>query len=142
MPADRDRTALRGAQRGTEDRTGREPVYPIDMRPHILPFVAVLLALPACRGEPLPSDKADYAGRWQGDGIDLLITPDGGCAYQKISGGGKTEVNAPIKRFDGDDFIVGVFFIETTFDVTAPPTQTAEGWTMTVDGVQLKRVGS
>jgi hypothetical protein len=98
------------------------------------------IALPGCKGEPLPSDKASYAGTWRGGGMDLLITADGGCAYKRVSGGGTTEVSGPIKRFDGDDFVVGILFIETTFDVTVPPTETPDGWTMTVDGVALTRM--
>jgi hypothetical protein len=104
-------------------------------------LVAASLLLPACnKAEPLPSDKADYAGQWRGGGMDLLITADGGCAYKRVSAGGSTEVNGPIKRFDGDDFVVGFLFIETTFDVTAAPTETPEGWKMTVDGVEVTRV--
>ena len=103
-------------------------------------LVAASLLLPACKGEPLPSDKADFAGQWRGGGMDLLITADGGCAYKRVSGGSTTEVNGPIKRFDGDDFVVGFLFIETTFDVTVPPTKTPDGWTMTVDGLELTRI--
>jgi hypothetical protein len=104
-------------------------------------LVAASLLLPACtKAEPLPSDKADYAGQWRGGGMDLLITADGGCAYKRVSGGGSTEVNGPIHHFDGDDFVVKVLFFETVFDVTVPPTETPEGWTMTVDGVALTRI--
>ena len=102
-------------------------------------FVAALL-VSACKAEPLPPDKLDYAGQWRGGGINLVITKDGGVSYDKVSGSGHVEINGPIKGFDGDDFIVGVMVVKTTFDVTAPPHQDGGAWKMTVDGVELTRV--
>lgn len=102
---------------------------------------AVLMTILAgCGGAPLPADKAEYAGSWKGGGIDLLITADGGCKYSRVSSDGSVNVNAPIQKFEGDDFVVGVAMMTTTFDVTAPPHEDAGKWKMTVDGVELERV--
>ena len=54
-------------------------------------------------------------------------------------GGVTTSVNGPLKKFDGDDFIVGVGPIETAFKVSAVPHQEDGVWKMTVDGVELSK---
>jgi hypothetical protein len=97
------------------------------------------LALAACTGKPLPADKADYAGRWRGPGVTLEITADGHARYDRAEGNGRVKIDGPIQGFDGDDFVVGVMVVTTSFDVTAPPTETNGVWTMTVDGVVLTR---
>ncbi|MBC8073857.1 MAG: hypothetical protein IAG13_36400 [Deltaproteobacteria bacterium] len=102
-----------------------------------LAFAASLLG---CKSRPLPAEKAEYAGHWRGGGIDLVITQDGGVSYNRIKGAGHVEINGPIKGFDGDDFVVGVMVVKTTFDVTAPPHEAGGAWKMTVDGVELTRV--
>ncbi len=106
------------------------------------PLATLLLAttLLACKGQPLPADKLEYAGEWRGGGVQLVITVDGGCSYHKVSGASHVEINGPIKGFDGDDFVVGVMVVKTTFDVTAPPHDDNGTWKMTVDGVELIRV--
>lgn len=98
-----------------------------------------LLSIVGCSGQPLPADKAAYAGRWEGVGFELTITPDGGCSYFRQTGSGSTKVTGPIRGFDGDDFIVGLPVFNTTFDVTAPPHEVGGRWMMTVDGVELAR---
>jgi hypothetical protein len=106
------------------------------------PLVALTLALSlsGCKGKPLPADKAEYAGHWRGGGVELTITQDGGVSYSRIKGAGHVEISGPIKGFDGDDFVVGVMVVKTTFDVTAPPHEEGGAWKMTVDGVQVTRV--
>jgi hypothetical protein len=99
----------------------------------------MLLLHVGCSGQPLPADKAAYAGTWEGVGFELTITPDGGCSYRRQSGSGRTEVNGPIRGFEGDDFVVGLPLLHTTFDVTAPPHEVDGQWAMTVDGVELVR---
>jgi hypothetical protein len=104
----------------------------------IKPFLVLcsLLLLTAC-SEPLPQDKLDYAGHWQGQGMELTIEADGAVSYQRREGAKSTTINAPLKHFKGDDFIVGIGPFDTTFVVSQPPQMTAEGWRMTVDGVEL-----
>lgn len=48
-------------------------------------------------------------------------------------------IDGPLKQFEGDNFVVGVGPISTTFLVTAPPHQDGGQWKMTVDGVELTR---
>ena len=107
--------------------------------PAFLAFCALLLA--AC-GEPLPKDKLDYAGEWEGPQVYLLITPNGRCVYERRRGSGNVSIDAPIQRFEGDNFVVGLGPIATTFIVTKPPRLADGKWTMTVDGVELTRTSS
>jgi hypothetical protein len=82
----------------------------------------------------------DYVGEWRSKEMGLLILADGTVAYKRLKGGGTTSVNGPLKEFVGDDFVVGVLFMTTTFDVSEPPHEVDGMWKMTVDGVQLTRV--
>ena len=97
-----------------------------------------MLGLVAC-AKPLPTDKSDYAGEWHGGPIALLITPDGRAVYERKEGNMSKKIDAPIKEFKGDNFVVGVGFMATEFVVTAPPHEESGVWRMTVDGVELTR---
>lgn len=100
------------------------------------------LLLAAC-SEPLPQDKRDYAGEWRGPQMRLLITPDGRCEYaRRHQGGASTKISAPIQRFEGDNFVVGVGPFSTTFVVAKPPHVADGRWKMVVDGVELTRFGA
>jgi hypothetical protein len=100
----------------------------------LLLFISFLFV--AC-SKPLPSEKLAYAGEWQSKEMYLLILPDGTVSYQRLKNGGSSSVNGPLKEFVGDNFVVGVAFMTTTFEVSQPPTQVGDQWTMTVDGVRL-----
>ena len=120
------------------------PVGELEAVPTMSRIVLMLLTallLVAC-AQPLPAARGDYAGEWRGEGVVLLITADGMVVYERTSEGGSVSINAPIKRFDGDDFEVGVGPAFTRFDVTAPPEQVDGEWRMTVDGRVLIRVES
>ena len=106
----------------------------------LLPIVSVLLVamLSAC-AKPLPADRADYAGDWRGNGVSLLITPEGQVVYHRQEGGSTVSIDAPLKAFDGDDFEVGVGPLVTRFYVGQPPTESDGEWTMEVDGRMLRR---
>ena len=108
------------------------------MKKHIL--IVVLIALLSACSQPLPQDKLSYVGKWQSNEMELLILADGSVVYKRIKGGSTTSIDAPLKEFDGDDFVVGVLFITTTFDVSVPPHEVEGVWKMTVDGVELSRV--
>ena len=102
-------------------------------------LVAITALLAGC-GEPIPFEKKDYAGDWRARDMRLLITPDGRCEYKRRrDGGGSTSISAPIQRFEGDNFVVGVGLFTTTFVVTQPPRLEKGQWKMTVDGVELLR---
>jgi hypothetical protein len=104
-------------------------------------IVAMLatLVVAAC-AKPLPPDRLNYAGEWHGTDMALRITTGGSVEYKRRKGSSTTSINAPIKEFDGNDFIVGMAGMSTRFVVSVPPHQTADGWAMTVDGVELQRV--
>jgi len=99
-----------------------------------------MLALVAC-AKPLPTDKSNYAGEWRGGPISLLITPEGRAIYERKEGSLSKKIDAPVKEFKGDNFVVGVGFMTTEFVVTVPPHEDGGVWKMTVDGVELTRVG-
>jgi len=101
-------------------------------------LLGAMLALSAC-GKPVPQDKAAYVGDWRSPAMALLITQDGSVAYRRLKGGVTTSVNGPLSGFEGDNFVVGVLFITTTFEVSKPPYQDAGKWKMVVDGVELTR---
>ena len=104
-------------------------------------IVAGAFFLSAC-GEPLPKDKLDYAGEWHGAQVYLLITPAGRCVYERRREAGNVSIDAPIQRFEGDSFVVGLGPLTTTFEVSKPPALADGKWKMTVDGVELTRVSS
>ena len=107
-----------------------------------IPFVvllAALLMLSAC-GQPVPDDKAAYVGDWRGQNMSLELTRDGTVHYKRVKGNATTSVNAPLRRFEGDNFVVGIPFLSSTFEVSKPPYQDAGTWKMVVDGVELSRV--
>jgi hypothetical protein len=101
-------------------------------------LIAALLALSAC-GQPVPEDKAAYVGEWRAQTMSLLLRQDGKVLYKRVKGGFTTSINAPLQRFEGDNFVVGIPFISTTFEVSKPPYQEAGTWKMVVDGVELTR---
>ncbi len=94
--------------------------------------------LVAC-SNPLPEDKIDYAGSWNGTDMDLQIQESGNLEYARIKDGVTTSITGPIKEFDGDNFIVGFAFLTTTFEVSTPPYQDDGVWKMVVDGVELSK---
>ncbi|MBV8836591.1 MAG: hypothetical protein JO000_08635 [Alphaproteobacteria bacterium] len=103
--------------------------------------LAALLMLSAC-GQPVPDDKAAYVGDWRAQNMSLLLTKDGSVKYKRVNGGVTKSVEAGLRRFEGDNLVVGIPFITTTFEVSKPPHQEAGAWKMTVDGVELTRVPS
>lgn len=95
--------------------------------------------LSAC-GQPVPPDKAAYVGQWKSDRMTLRISADGRVDYRRVEGASSTKISAPIQRFDGPHFDVGVGPITTRFTVSSPPEDDGEGsLRMTVDGVRLTR---
>jgi hypothetical protein len=104
----------------------------------LLVLIPALLMLSACE-PPVPQDKVAYVGEWSAQTMNLTLTQDGTVRYKRVRGNVTTSIDAPLRRFDGDNFVVGVPFISTTFEVSKPPYQEAGIWKMVVDGVELTR---
>ena len=109
------------------------------MKSRLLLILALGALLVGC-GIDMPPEKQNYVGEWKGAGMSLLITSDGTVSYERKKGGGSTSVNAPIQEFQGDDFVVGIAFMETTFEVSKPPYEENGQWKMVIDGVELTRI--
>ena len=100
--------------------------------------IALAALLVGC-AEPVPPAKTAYVGEWRSPQMLLVISRDGYVQYIRRGDHGRTSINAPIRRFDGDNFSVGVGFVSTTFVVSRPPHRDGSAWKMTVDGVELVR---
>jgi hypothetical protein len=109
-------------------------------RRSVFALILTAVMLGACSGIPVPADKADYVGRWQGVGMDLTITADGSVDYKRVGGSGSVSVTAPIQKFVGDDFVVGVWFMTSRFKVNRSPYQERGVWKMVVEGVEVRRM--
>jgi hypothetical protein len=103
-----------------------------------LVFFTVLMT--ACNSIPIPEEKKTYVGTWEGVGFYLTITDDGAVDYRRVNGRSTKKITGPVTDFRGDDFVVGVLFITTRFEVQHPPYMEGDDWFMVVDGVELKKI--
>lgn len=72
--------------------------------------------------------------------MSLLITAGRNVSYQRVDGKMSKSINGPLQAFEGDNFVVGIGPVKTTFVVSMPPYQDQGTWKMVVDGVELTRV--
>jgi hypothetical protein len=107
-------------------------------------FLAVLLACLAGCATPVPFDKMRYVGQWEGETAYLLITPQGYVRFEQygrlLGGDLTTGMDGPLKRFDGDNFIVGIGPVATKFVVHTPPYWDGDHWKMVVGKHELARI--
>lgn len=103
-------------------------------------LVLLVAGLGGCSAKPLPESKKDYVGDWRSPTITLQIFQNGEINYKKVRGSSTTTINGPIKEFDKDNFVVGVWIFTTTFVVQKAPFQEGSRWAMVVDGHKLYRV--
>ena len=101
-------------------------------------LLLLALLLQAC-GKPVPPATAEYVGEWQEKSMYLLITQEGSVRYKRVKDGVSTSIEAPLQGFDGDNFVVGIGPMSTTFTVSRPPYHDGRAWKMVVDGVELTR---
>lgn len=99
----------------------------------------LLLAVAAC-AQPLPVDKRDYVGHWQGEGVRLVIQADGQASYERVKDNRRTSIAGPAHAFTTSGFKIGIGPLSASFKVRSPPAQTAGTWRMTVDNVALTRM--
>ena len=100
---------------------------------------ALCFLLGAC-GIPVPPEKSSYVGEWTGPGVQMLIQPNGRVTYKRVADNVTTSINAPLQKFEGDNFSVGLSFFSTTFVVSRAPYQQGGAWKMVVDGNELTRI--
>ena len=78
-------------------------------------------------------------GEWHSASMALVITQEGRVAYKRVKGSSTTSVNGPIQKFEGNNFVVGIPYLATTFEVSKPPFEQGGRWKMVVDGVELTK---
>ncbi|WP_296249700.1 hypothetical protein [uncultured Stenotrophomonas sp.] len=125
----------------TTHRTAHNILLPEVLRRGRLALLALLftLVLAAC-GKPVPADKQAYVGTWESTTTSLLIDASGRVIYKhQPSPSVSKSLDAPIKAYEGNDFIAGVGPLTTRFVVSVPPHQVDGSWKMTVDGQELTR---
>ena len=108
-------------------------------KPVSLIVLAAALPVQSACGQPVPEDKAPYVGDWHAQTMSLLVSKDGTVRYKRVKGNTTTSIEGPLRRFEGNNFVVGIPFLSSTFEVTQPPHQEAGAWKMVVDGVELTR---
>lgn len=107
----------------------------------ILPvlFLATGLLANTAWADPVPADKMDYVGNWQGKDMQLSLTKEGKVEYKRGRPNDQVDLSIDLKGFRGNNFEAGVAFVRTTFVVSKPPHREGGKWKMTVDGVELTR---
>ena len=103
-------------------------------------LVVLMVLIAGCNSIPIPEEKKTYIGTWEGVGFYLTITDDGAVNYRRVKGKSTKTITGPVTDFKGDDFVVGLLFITTRFEVQHPPYKEGDDWFMVVDGVELKKI--
>ena len=104
----------------------------------IFALMLVMFSLLGC-AQPVPPEKSAYVGEWKEQTMYLRIDQDGMVQYERKNGNQTTKINAPIKKFEGNNFEVGIGPASTKFIVSNPPYQDGTAWKMVVDGIELTR---
>ncbi len=93
----------------------------------------------AAWADPVPADKMNYVGNWQGKDMQLSLSNEGKIDYKRGRPNDQVDLSIDLKGFKGNNFEAGVAFVRTTFVVSKPPHREGGQWKMTVDGVELTR---
>lgn len=116
------------------------PPQPLLRRGRLALLGLLCTCLLAACGKPVPADKQAYVGTWESTTTSLLIDASGRVIYKhQPSPSISKSLDAPIKAYEGNDFIAGVGPLTTRFVVSVPPHQEEGSWKMTVDGQELTR---
>lgn len=110
--------------------------------PFLLPILALaagLLSSAAAWADPVPADKMDYVGNWQGKDMQLWLSKDGKIKYKRKQEKKDVDLSIELLGFNGNNFDAGWRFMRSTFVVGKPPHREGGKWKMTVDGVELTR---
>lgn len=108
-----------------------------DARRHL---AAVALCLLASCMAPVPPDKLDYVGMWQGKGMSLAINADGRIGYRTCRSWFCTVIEAESFSFTPTGLRFGFLLLRWNLRVDRPPHRLNGRWTMTIDGVDLVRL--
>jgi len=103
-------------------------------------LAALVVVLGCGTPAPLPADKADYAGMWEGDGVRVEIGADGRVSYDRKKGAGNEHIEGPIAGWSEDGFVVGVMTQKTSFEINEAPHQESGTWTMVINGDTVYRI--
>lgn len=106
---------------------------------HLAIVLVLCLALSGC-SKPVPPERADYIGKWTAHQMELQIFPEGRVTYKRQERSTSHTLKGPIRKFEGDSFVVGIPMLAATFQVASPPRMVNGVWKMTVDGMELTRV--
>ena len=104
-------------------------------------FAALLLALAlvtAC-AKPIPSEHRAMVGTWEAPGMVLQISADGNLAYRREKDGSSVSIDAPVQQIGAGKFTAGIGPLVSEFRLDQPPRLENGVWSMTVDGVALRR---
>ena len=89
----------------------------------------------------LKAYRERFVGLWMGAGTSLIIDASGRVKYSRKKGA-SGQVVGRITDFQRDHFKVGFMGISaTTFKINRAPFKEGGAWKMTIDGVELIRVG-
>lgn len=84
--------------------------------------------------------RKGFVGHWKGDGMDLLIAPDGTIQYERLKGGSSRKLTgATISAFRRDAFDAKLLMMSTTFKIDRPPYQEGGRWHVVIDGAHMLR---
>jgi len=84
--------------------------------------------------------RKQFVGHWKGDGMDLLIAPDGTVKYERLKGGSSRKLTgATISAFRRDSFDVTLLLMTTTFKIDRAPYQEEGRWHVVIDGAHMVR---
>ena len=106
----------------------------------LIQTVALSLAMLLCAcGNPVPPEKTAYVGEWRSATMALQITQDGNVRYARKDKGVSRSMKGPLQRFEGNNVIVGIGPLSSTFSVSVAPHRDGDAWKMTVEGVELTK---
>lgn len=99
----------------------------------------VLLAMLTACAKPIPPEHRDLVGTWEAPQLRLAIAANGRLDYERKTTTGNVSIDAPIQELRADGFSAGLGPLTTQFRIDRAPHVENGVWTMTVDGVVLRR---
>ena len=104
----------------------------------ILLILVSMLVFFWCSGE-MPDSKKEYIWNWESNISKMKIYENWYLEYNKVSWSTNVSINAPIKKFEDDKFIVGILFLTTDFVINTPPYTEWAYWKMKIDNIEYQK---